>query len=167
MGYEEAPATKMLATRCAACGRPLVDAVSVETGIGPDCRDKYGYNGEVPEVIRTEANAIVYRIALEQEGPEVGQLTERLRDLGFDSLADRVLNRVCAVRIEVEGDRLVVRTPYQADAVAAMGRVRGRQWDKQRKVNTFPSDSRADLWTVIRRFFTGRVGHGPKGVFVI
>lgn len=34
--YENAPATKMLATNCVVCGRALVDAVSVEMGIGPD-----------------------------------------------------------------------------------------------------------------------------------
>lgn len=41
--YENAPATKLLATHCACCARPLVDAVSVETGVGPDCRKAHGY----------------------------------------------------------------------------------------------------------------------------
>lgn len=41
--YENAPATRILATHCACCGRALLDAVSVEAGIGPDCRAKYGY----------------------------------------------------------------------------------------------------------------------------
>ena len=40
--YLTAPATKMLATHCAVCARALVDAKSVELGIGPDCRKKYG-----------------------------------------------------------------------------------------------------------------------------
>lgn len=41
--YENAPATQMVATKCACCAKPLVDAVSVETGVGPDCRKKHGY----------------------------------------------------------------------------------------------------------------------------
>jgi hypothetical protein len=41
--YETAPATVALATRCICCGRPLLDAVSVETGVGPECRKKHGY----------------------------------------------------------------------------------------------------------------------------
>lgn len=41
--YENAPATKMLASHCACCARPLVDAVSVETGVGPDCRKTHGF----------------------------------------------------------------------------------------------------------------------------
>ncbi len=44
MSYETAPACELLATSCACCGRPLLDATSVETGVGPDCRKKYGYN---------------------------------------------------------------------------------------------------------------------------
>lgn len=44
MGYETAPATEMVATYCACCSRPLVDAVSVEAGIGPECRKKHGFD---------------------------------------------------------------------------------------------------------------------------
>lgn len=43
MSYEQAPATAFVATACACCGRALLDAISVEAGIGPDCRAKYGY----------------------------------------------------------------------------------------------------------------------------
>lgn len=48
MGYEDAKSTKMLATRCAACGRPLRDATSVEAGMGPVCREKYDYEDALP-----------------------------------------------------------------------------------------------------------------------
>lgn len=44
MSYENAPATKMVATRCASCSRPLVDSESVNAGMGPDCRKRHGYN---------------------------------------------------------------------------------------------------------------------------
>jgi hypothetical protein len=43
-GYENAPATKMIAVNCACCARPLLDARSVETGMGPICRRKHGFN---------------------------------------------------------------------------------------------------------------------------
>lgn len=52
MSYEAAPATRMLATHCAACARPLVDAKSVETGMGPDCRKRHGFNLAVSEDAR-------------------------------------------------------------------------------------------------------------------
>lgn len=38
MSYESAPATLLVATHCCVCRRPLVDADSVECGIGPTCR---------------------------------------------------------------------------------------------------------------------------------
>jgi len=43
MSYVNSPACELVETNCCCCGRPLVDAVSVETGVGPDCRAKYGY----------------------------------------------------------------------------------------------------------------------------
>lgn len=42
-GYENSPACLLLATHCACCGRALVDAKSVETGVGPECRKRHGY----------------------------------------------------------------------------------------------------------------------------
>jgi len=39
--HEKAKATRILATNCCCCGRDLVDAKSVEMGIGPVCRKKY------------------------------------------------------------------------------------------------------------------------------
>ena len=40
MTYESAPATRMLEVKCNVCARPLVDAASVEAGIGPVCRSR-------------------------------------------------------------------------------------------------------------------------------
>ena len=37
-----------VATHCAACGRTLTDAVSIEKGIGPVCRKKYLYEDAYP-----------------------------------------------------------------------------------------------------------------------
>lgn len=42
MSIQNAAALSMLATHCAVCRRDLRDPVSVELGIGPDCRKKYG-----------------------------------------------------------------------------------------------------------------------------
>lgn len=47
MGYEQAFSTKLLATHCAYCGRPLRDADSVENGMGPVCRARVGVNPDV------------------------------------------------------------------------------------------------------------------------
>lgn len=47
MSYEHAASTKLLATHCAYCGRPLRDADSVEMGMGPICRSRVGVNPDV------------------------------------------------------------------------------------------------------------------------
>jgi hypothetical protein len=59
--YTDAPAVALLATHCALCGRPLLDAPSVECGMGPVCRSKALQ--DAPEAHRAEVNALVARIA--------------------------------------------------------------------------------------------------------
>lgn len=94
--YTAAPACEMLATHCCVCGLPLLDALSVELGIGPICRKKYGFdapigivqwesfdatfeqvNGEYPLKVhaaarkrdaRVAANGVVHRLALRRGG---------------------------------------------------------------------------------------------------
>jgi len=95
--YTKAPATKMLATNCAVCSRPLLDALSVEIGIGPICRKRHGYNEEVAALSdqdRQAANLIINHVA---SNPRDWALREAscasLRLLGFKKLADRVLHR--------------------------------------------------------------------------
>jgi hypothetical protein len=40
--YLSAPATRFVATHCACCGKALVDALSVERAIGPECYKRHG-----------------------------------------------------------------------------------------------------------------------------
>ncbi len=172
-GYENAPATRMLATHCGACGRPLVDAKSVEVGMGPDCRAKYGYGADVPEGVRQEANAIVYQIALRQSEPslELCQLAARIKEIGLPKLAARVLERICRVRIEVlargVGWVLSLAAPYSPAFVEDSRRISGRHWRKETKTTEFRIDQRAQLNAALQRHFRGALAMGPKGPFVI
>jgi hypothetical protein len=196
MSYENATATKLLATHCCVCNRPLLDAVSVELGIGPDCRKKYmpkALGGEA----REEANKLVYQLALAVSGivtttvttdaagaayvmggaAAVGQMlvggTEaegmlaRLHTLGFDKLAEKLEAAWIAIRVTEDAGQLTVVTPYNAEAVDAMRRVPGRRWDPVKKVNTFPQASNSALWALLRRYYPGKAGIGPKGPFVV
>lgn len=40
--YADAPAALLLATHCCMCNRPLVDAESIERGMGPTCAENHG-----------------------------------------------------------------------------------------------------------------------------
>lgn len=94
MSYENAPATTLLATNCACCGRALVDAKSVEAGIGPDCREKYGVDVDVTEAAREEANRIIFQLARGGLSRKDAQpMFDRLNALGFVVLAERVARR--------------------------------------------------------------------------
>jgi len=134
MSYEDSPATKMLAVHCCCCGTALLDAVSVEAGIGPDCRKKHGYRaaqsapnwetflaltdglvavadivhpGETePQRQRRLANLIVHRIAvaLDRSPEEALFFTDALRALGFTKLADIIVQRRAKIRIEETGN---------------------------------------------------------------
>ena len=61
MDYTNAPATALVATHCALCGRALLDAASVESGMGPTCRARV--LRDAPTEHRAEVNALVARIA--------------------------------------------------------------------------------------------------------
>lgn len=92
--YENAPATKLLATNCACCGRALVDAVSVETGIGPECRKNFSVDVVVDEAARNEANVLVHAVAKKGvKKAECRAICAKLDALGFVVLAARIMKR--------------------------------------------------------------------------
>src|SRR3954471_11004952 len=118
MSYENAPATKLLATHCILCGLPLVDAISVETGIGPICREKAGY-GEIqasPEDHK-QANAYVHQLA--RSGATFADLllgVAGLRILGFTRLAGLIVKRKAVVKMTNSGGGMIeIDTPYHPD----------------------------------------------------
>lgn len=170
-GYESAPATRLLATHCASCNRPLLDSVSVEMGMGPDCRARFlraptGLSNEG----REEANRLVHKIAMRHgQRPSMEMMTDvaRLRELGFDKLADRLVERCCTVHISMTPDRILVKAPYSELFIANSRRIPGRIWDGDRKINSYPKASARQLYDVLKASFSGQLGYGPKGAFAI
>jgi hypothetical protein len=155
MGYEHSASCKLVATHCACCRRPLVDAVSVETGMGPICRKKHGYD-EGPAEHRERANQLVYWIAAQQTGDEVAAWVVELRELGFARLADVIIDRLDNVlRVLREGDHYLVRAPYRPSLFDAWRALPGQYWDKQREVRVVPVRVGAVLWELFDRHFPG------------
>ena len=189
MDYTTAPATKMLATNCACCSLPLVDAVSVETGVGPECRRKHGFAkpdtevtyaagctlvSEVPEAaeivagtstVRELVNRLVYRIARDQAGPHVITWTNAVRALGYTKLAARIAKRLAAVEIETDGAVYLVRARFSDEHLAAMRTVPGRRWDRANKCDRVPEASKVALLAALAKAHPGQVARGPKGLF--
>ncbi len=196
MSYEDAPATTLLATACACCGRPLVDSISVETGVGPDCRKKYGY-GEaqgVPDWItfwdlnqrwfdfgveggpdhdgdegaRKAANKLVHRVALGcASAAALAAHVSAVRALGFHKLAAKLADRAAAVSVEYDGDTLVVRAPFSVEFLGAARPIKGGRWEKSSKSWRFPVSEKPAVWTALRRAFPGSMARVPAGLVEI
>lgn len=75
MSHEMSPVAQVMPVRCIACGRILVDATSVEIGVGPECRENLG----IPEGLHIgpmQADAV--RLALQGLGDRA--MAERLEE---------------------------------------------------------------------------------------
>ena len=179
--YTQTPACRLLATNCVCCGRALVDAVSVEMGIGPECRNGIFPDG-IDECDRKVANEHVHAAAVAAQNGHVAKVIEiagYIRDLGFGELADkverrfkegvkRVAKKADIVIEEVDGYMLVT-TPYRrgdAEAFKAAWRaIPGRRYIFKRRANEVPVSSKAAVWELLKKFFPGKWGKGPKGAF--
>lgn len=175
MSYENAPATQMLATHCAVCSKPLVDAKSVEVGMGPECRRKHGFNVEIDPEARKEANKIIHALALHNGGQYptpsyLPEAIERIGALGLHKLAEVLADRLAPVKIsKLENGRIGVDTPYSEEIVAALRNVPGRFWDREVKLNTYPDERavKGALWATLRKLFPGQLVRLPEGNLVL
>ena len=112
--YTEAPATKMLDVRCLACGRSLLDAASIEAGLGPVCRKRVGL-GALDEESRSIANHLVYEMASTNPTPQrVAEVANQLQGIGASRLAALVATKALKPAVEVHraDGVLVVKTRW-------------------------------------------------------
>lgn len=104
--YENAPATELVASACAVCARPLADAESVNSGLGPHCRKACGIDARSLFPRWEEVKS-----ALGADEYETLQI-DKLRPLYNDhEVAKRVANRlVYRIAAEQTGPRTQART---------------------------------------------------------
>lgn len=191
--YLDDPATALLATDCAVCNRPLRDAVSVEAGIGPDCRKRHGYGqaqGEadwtaVESVLAAHpdlaavlaahrgdahrlANVLVHRAACAHRD-ERAPHAQAVGALGFTVLA-AALARGAGEVVEVEpyDGRLAVKTPFNETFNALVRSLRiGARWDREA-----PGRRRSGAWVVpadlpARRALLGALRQAFSGALLV
>lgn len=189
MSYEDAPSTILLASRCAVCSRSLRDAVSVELGIGPVCRERHGYDyGACTEEERQQANKLVHDCAVHVDDDEFRLIAcAELRLLGFAKLATRIefrgkdeakrrkaaKNTVVIKEHKLPGIHggwvkgLLVSAPYNENANYAWRRIGGRKWMREHRANFIPSRCKQSLWHLLKTYYAGCAGTGPRGDFQI
>lgn len=176
--YMNAPATKMIATNCCVCARPLCDAKSVELGIGPDCRRKYGYENACTEEVRKQANALVHQIALVQKGEPALLACKELHDLGFVDLSDRILTRLTKIvlaplEIAMSGGALsettfTVSTPFSKTFCDLLKAAKvGAVWNPVKKRWAVPNTAKRTVLGILEATFPGAWAKGPRGPFVL
>lgn len=191
MSYASSPSAHLVATRCAACGRALSDAPSIESGLGPDCREKHGYaapdvSGEweavrallaphlaalaLPEGWdgdeRRAANLLVHRIAVEQDGALAIACSNAVRALGYRRLAERVARRMARIQLWEEGGSLFVRAP----ASDGLRRIPWSSWAEDAKalrVEVRGTLTKLTVLEVLKLAYPGQLVSGPKGLFVL
>lgn len=183
MSYEHAPATRLLATHCVACGRALVDAKSVEAGMGPDCRERHGYEDEGSEEQRAEMNRRVFALAvwrsakrqLDAFGPkpptseEAMEHLKAIRAAGFVRLATLLEARLCDVVIKrVSASVLSLHVNYD-DRLAHALRMMRLRFDGHSKSWLFEDtkERRVEVFHALCARFPGALGVGTKGVFTL
>lgn len=153
--YLNAPATELLATECAVCGRALVDAKSVESGIGPECRKKHGFEADVTEEQRVAANRAVYAIACDRKSVQVPALVIQIHNAGLTKLSRILTRRLGGVEVSHVDNCYVVKTDYNASFVAQAREIGGR-WSASDKAWKFSESTRRDLWRVLKGVFHGK-----------
>jgi len=177
MGYENSTACILLATNCCVCGRELVDSISVELGIGPECRK--GWDAGINPETQKACNVLTHKAAVaSQEGrvEEVRAIAKEIADLGLTVLAEKIVQRFknaeknAKIKIRANADgSLAVTTPYKrslgAEFAAAWRAIPGRKWNGE--ANVIPAQSKRELWELLKRFFAGEFGKGPSGTFRI
>jgi len=187
MGYEQAPAVGLVATSCCVCGRTLLDAESLKSGIGPVCAEKVLAGREAFDAgVRAEVNRLVYELAA--YGRDVRSIDRlgRLRELGFGELVLRIeerLQSLVEVRTYLVPDiypaRVYAEFPKLEDTaafgalVADLRGIPGRRWEDvagvKGKRNTFPRTREASeaFRDLLGNHFPGRVVSGLKGLYVV
>ena len=174
--YTDSPACKMLNVRCVICGRLLVDAISIEAGLGPECRKEN--DGGIGSEVRGEANKIVHQAALAAGLGRISEVLEaanKVESMGLVVLAGKMRRRFknaerqADIEIVESNGYYKVVTPYRRkDSKAfinAWRKVPGRRWENG--ANVVPVESKTALWAVLRDFFGGNYAKGPKGIFKI
>jgi len=142
-----------IATHCCICGRQLIDATSVEKGIGPICRNKYNYEDAYP-VLTAQANQLeAYLVNHPDYFP--GEFTVRVSDAAKADDSRKAAN-LLVYRASSEMGMIAVRS---AEALRMLGYVvlADRIIDRLVPVRIEEKDGRLDVHTPYSETFISEV----------
>jgi hypothetical protein len=173
-----------------------VDAISVETGVGPECRKKHGYDDaqgpadwtavgaallSIPDMGRLSAkqwdsrdahavaNVLVHRAAIEQGNPAiVVALVAAIAALGYTKLAARIAkNAVGIVQIAAAPGGFTLKAGYSPEFLAALRTVGARtSWDRPSKLRAFEAADACLVVIALAKAFPRAMVALPSGAVV-
>lgn len=71
------------------------------------------------------------------------------------------------IEVSEDGERLLVRTPYNADATAAWRAIPSRRWNTEHQGNVISKAHSRELHALLVQHYSGKRAIGPKGPFVV
>ena len=179
MSHDNAPATKLVATHCAACGRPLIEAESLVLGVGPICVKRYALPAEQYEA-RVRANELIYQIAALQKSDwlRVRTLLVELHALPrYGTLARKIQDRLqpkAQLSLKAVGQELHLYAPYNPGTLADLRAITGRRFvrgvdakGKEVCYNAVPQSQKRALWTLLQKHYEGVALETPGGDVVL
>lgn len=164
MGYEEAPLTQKMDTFCLCCSKPLVDAASLELGIGPICRKKLYNVVELNDESRKEINALLHKMSLDPSNEMVAKNIGRIEALGFTQLAKNIKKKFKLIEIGLIDGKFIIRSPYNQVLVLSARQNKGF-FDPSDKSWRFATKQNA--WNVLKAAYPKYWALGPAGPFQI
>lgn len=171
MSYENAPATQALNTHCRRCKRPLLDATSVQLGIGPECRQKWGISVEL--LGNDEANKLIaHTMRNTTTSAEVVANIKALEELGFSSVASKLGQSISQITVERDNENkgFLLAVPFRADfgLIMKQSGVKGAYFKKEAQKRWFvPFASAKALFTALKKAYPDHIGYGSQGLFSI
>lgn len=169
---------RLMDTRCCICNKSLKDAVSVEIGIGPLCRKKYGH-AEVNDADRDFINALTSECALHAVKGEIDEIfttAEEIYKRGYETLANKIILNFVEIQCIQEKDTFILKVPFNRefnDALYmkwALFEDSRPQWVKKEKHRTMSNTpkNRGLIFDLLKKCFDGKKGwSNHKGVFAI
>lgn len=155
-------------TSCAACARPTYEG---DPGLCTPCRLEHGVGRRSALPARaTEARAICARVEMDgcMTNFDFTEAVNNLRGMGLGKLADAVLVRRAAVRIERKGILLFVYAPEDERVAEALDRVPGCQWSAtQGGARVIPASESRALILALQESLPGEVVSGTREAFEV
>lgn len=191
MSYLNSPSIEIVATKCFLCNRPLLDANSVESGIGPICKKKIGYFDENSQDdykyenigISEIDNAVLEKLSINDCRGAVNSLinfcsrcikdkeliikiVKQIDNLGYKELSKKIFYYICDIIIEQDNDLLYISYPKDRRMDWVINKNNGK-WDSKLEKYIINKNNKKRIWGAFKKFFPGSFCIGPKGVFKI